>query len=188
MTKLVAMTKVDEDTIVFVVKAGETYVIEAEGEVVVEKVKTYTFNISNVDPFGGDYGSVTPGTKTPNISSDGSYYENVTGATLTTNVVVSKDTEVSFIISVVRKNGVTTNDELFISILLNGSDVGVTRIDGDIACGTSWATSSADSTVVATLSLKEGVNTISFTIGDLNYNIVGIAFESSVPVTLGSTE
>jgi len=184
----VAVTKVDEDTIVFAASAGETYVIEAENEVIVERIKTYTFNISNVDPFGGNYGSVTPGTKTPNISSDGSYYENVTGATLTTNVVVTKDTEVSFIIKVVRKNGVTTNDELFTSILLDGSNDGVTRIDGDIVCGTSWAASSADSTVVATLSLKEGVNTISFTMGDLNYNIVGIAFESSVSVTLGSTE
>ena len=114
----------------------------------------------------------------------GTYYENTKGQTFTTNIYVSKDTEVAFIIKSARSSGNVASTELFQNITIDGSSVGVVRLEGNVVAA-GWGTP-IDATV-AILTLKAGIHQISFTRDNgtaANYNVCGVAFEAPADVAV----
>ncbi len=149
---------------------------------VIDNRTTYVFDVATDDPFlaekGGSFGNST-------ISTDGYCYENTKLQTFTVTVSVSKATDVLFIVRVARNGQTEKISDLFTSATINGENVTVNTAE---ITGKGW--SSPVDAAIATLSLKEGNNLITFTRGDAangiyNFNVIGISFKSSVPVRVG---
>ena len=148
---------------------------------------TYTFMISaDSNPFAGEFGTATSmGTGSKFALKNNQYYEKTYNATFTTKVTVSERTVVTFIIKIKGNADLpATCDQLFPSIKVNGSVDGVSTFANPSGAA-GWSTT-ADA-YVATIVLEAGTNVIEFTRDGTNINILGVAFESAVPVTLGGT-
>jgi hypothetical protein len=120
-----------------------------------------------------------------NTNKYGTFYEHTKGATFTLNVVVTEDTEATFIIKGCSTNGYSFNySDIIKSLTLNGEAVET----NDYTLKTfGWYAERANGIVIAKLSLKAGSNTISFTMGTetaKDINIAAITFVSDSPVSL----
>ena len=141
------------------------------------------YDVSASDPFSGANGSIKAGSKVP--WTNNAFWQNAQKATFTTKINASSDATVTLVLRVVAANGKISANNLITSVLLDGSAEGVTRVNGSFVCGSDWTiANSTASAPIATLSLKQGENTISFTMADQNYNIVGIAYQTPEGVTL----
>lgn len=151
--------------------------------------KVYTFKVADNDPFEEGKGSVTDGGNGTgkNTNKYGTFYEHSKGATFTTTITVTEDTEAAFAILVSSTNGVSFEyAQAVTQVLLNGASDGVVIAEGT---GTSagWSTEDAIAINIATLSLKAGKNEVSFTMGTetkKDLNIAAIEFISLIPVEL----
>lgn len=143
-----------------------------------------SFNVYDEDLFSGANG--THGTSDLKTNHRGTFYQNTQGATFTTSVTSSAATETSFIL---KLTGDATVDisSILASLTINGKAVQIN--EGSVKIG-SWDVSACVDVVVATISLNEGTNTISFTMGQHNLNVIGIEFgvPADVVVALGSAE
>ncbi len=176
--KAVEVNVIDEDTLVFAVKAGEIYVIEANDNVDAERSKTYFFNVAEKDPFlnpnGGNVSIDNDATE--KVTTDnGTYYQNTRGTRFTTTINASKATNAKLIISINSTNKNTYKyTDICNQVVLNGETVKVN--DGTVTT-LGWNTRLAQRIAIADLSLKEGKNEISFLMGNKNINISAVSFE-----------
>ncbi len=146
---------------------------------------TYTFDISaNLNPFAGDNGSVTVEGYDSRLNfKNNQYYEKTQNAVFTTYVTVSERTVVNLIIKVRGNAGLPAKcDQLFPVVKVNGSEEGVCILSNPNGI-IDW--NNTGDAYVATIILEAGVNEIEFTRDGSNINILGVAFESVTPVTLG---
>ena len=150
----------------------------------VEK-STYSFDISaDLNPFAGDNGSVVvEGFDSRLNFKNNQYYEKTQNAVFTTYVTVSETTVVNLIIKVRGAAGLPAKcDQLFPVVKVNGSEEGVCILSNPNGI-IDW--NNTGDAYVATIILEAGVNEIEFTRDGSNINILGVAFESATPVTLG---
>ena len=169
----------------------------------VEDVKTsvYEFTIADNDPFdAANGGSVVKGTvdgsqevgKTTN--KYGTFYELNKGATFTLTINVEEATDIAFIIKVCSTNNYSFDYSKAITAISSKNSSGSENeivVNSGTVNTVGWYTSTASAIEIATISLAEGTNTITFTMGTetaKTLNIASIAFESAIPVSLGAKE
>ena len=168
---------------------GETIEIEVQGEAI-----TSEFTAAENDAFAGCQGTVVDGGFYEDggvvekiTNKYGTFYQKTKGATFTTTITVSEATEIEFIINVCSTNGHTFDfSKAVTSVLLNGSADGVTIHEGQFTT-VGWYAEEATKVAIATLSLQEGENVISFTMGTetaKDLNIAGVEFVAVIPVEL----
>ena len=161
---------------------GKTYTVTVEDS----SAKTYMFIVTKDDPFVEANGGSSTSTKKTE-DGVGTYYGNASGQTFnySATITVTEATNVTFIVNCAKRYGPYTQGDLFGMLTLNGSTDGVVYTDEIIEWGTtSAAWGDFKDYAVATLYLKEGVNTVEFTV-ITSCNVEGIGFKSVVPVTLG---
>ncbi len=165
------------------------------------KLSTYEFTIADNDPFDAtNGGSVVKGTVDgsqevgKNTNKYGTFYELNKGATFTLTVNVTEATDVAFIIKVCSTNNYSFDYSKVITAISSKNSSGSENkivVNSGTVDTVGWYTSTASAIEIATISLAEGTNTITFTMGTetaKTLNIAAIAFESAVPVVLGTNE
>jgi hypothetical protein len=169
----------------------------------VEDVKTsvYEFTIADNDPFdAANGGSVVKGTVDGSqevgkmTNKYGTFYELNKGATFTLTINVEEATDIAFIIKVCSTNNYSFDYSKAITAISSKNSSGSENeivVNSGTVNTVGWYTSTASAIEIATISLAEGTNTITFTMGTetaKTLNIASIAFESAIPVSLGAKE
>ena len=157
--------------------------------IVDEETVRYNYDVTNEDnPFAPvNGGGVVAHLTTGSVSYDGpnkseTYYGNGSYNTeYTMTIYTPEDTSVIFIVSCCKK--ATKNyatSAIFKDLKINGESVGVEYSTSQIISHpTSWHVYTDFE--IATLDLKAGYNTITFTIGQ-SLNLNGVTFVSSLPI------
>lgn len=165
------------------------------------KLSTYEFTIENNDPFdAANGGSVVKGTVDGSqevgkmTNKYGTFYELNKGATFTLTINVEEATDIAFIIKVCSTNNYSFDYSKAITAISSKNSSGSENeivVNSGTVNTVGWYTSTASAIEIATISLAEGTNTITFTMGTetaKTLNIASIAFESAIPVSLGAKE
>jgi hypothetical protein len=167
--------------------------ITAFGEITHEPIRlVYGSYIKDYDPFvEGNGGSVvTNGSSTKNA---GSYYEKNQKSEFTFTVNVDKPTEVKLVLALVfGKYSYNTGDIVTSVTSANSSGAANTVTITPsyvIKCtSSSWKTDHNIKAEFATILLSEGMNTITFTFGDLNVNIFGVFLQADNEIVFGTKQ
>lgn len=168
----------------------------SRAEITHEAVRTeYGNSIKNYDPFiSANGGSViTNGSDTKKMDNNyGVFYMNNQKSTFTFTVNVDKATDVVLYLTLAfsNTNGYATNS-IVTSVTSAGADGqanAVTLADAVTVKNSSWNANHAIRADFATISLKEGVNTITFTFGSNDVNITGVYLKSGNEVVFGTKE
>lgn len=163
------------------------------GKITHETVNTeYGDAIKNYDPFASANGGsfVANGFDTKKMdNSNGVFYMNNKNATFTFTVYAEKDTEAVLSLAIVFDNttGYATSNIItsVASADASGKANAVTYANAITVKCSSWANTGAMRADFATISLKEGMNTITFTFGTHDVNIMGVYLKSDSEITFG---
>ena len=163
------------------------------GKITHETVNTeYGDAIKNYDPFASANGGsfVANGFDTKKMdNSNGVFYMNNKNATFTFTVYAEKDTEAVLSLAIVFDNttGYATSNIItsVASADASGKANAVTNANAITVKCNSWANTGAMRADFATISLKEGMNTITFTFGTHDVNIMGVYLKSDSKITFG---
>lgn len=159
---------------------------------------TYGGYIADFDPFIAENGgSVTPGTgataKTAPENANGVYYEkNNTGATFTITVTVDKDMDVILSMGMTSTNKKVITTDAMLSSVTSKTSAGVANTVVRNSMSVTYAAWSAYTDTrfaeYATISLKEGTNTITFVFGSTNANIAAVYLQGAEGLVFGTKE
>ena len=157
----------------------------------------YGGNISEFDPFlkenGGSIVKKNDNSawkREPGDSKYGVFYPNNQGTSYTITVTVDKTTDVTLILGFVFQNTSGYDTDKIITSITSSNTNGVANtvvmqpvknINSD-----RWYTDKAVRTELATITLTEGTNTITFTFGELDVNISSLYLKSDSEVAFGS--
>ena len=157
----------------------------------------YGGNISEFDPFlkenGGSIVKKNDNSawkREPGETKYGVFYQNNQGTSYTVTVTVDKTTDVTLILGFVFQNtsGYDT-DKIITSITsTNANGVANTVVMKPVQNINSdrWYTDKAVRTELATITLPEGTNTITFTFGELDVNISSFYLKSNDEIAFGN--
>ena len=155
----------------------------------VETTKTYSFDVSEEDDV---FSSVVDnngydgnGRLTSKKKSDAVFYELTQGATFTVDINASKDAEAAFILKILGDGTFSYKDIIKSISITSGGDTKELAIKSGEVTLAGWYITKGNTVLVnfADLSLKEGKNSITFTMGNNNVNIAGVAITSSAVIT-----
>jgi predicted esterase len=155
----------------------------------VEKPKTYGFDVSEEDDvFSSVVDNNGPdgnGRFTNKKHTDAVFYELTQGASFTVDVTASKDAQASFIIKMLGSGKFSYQDLVKSISVTNGGKTENVSINNGEAELIGWYITQ-NNTVridIADISLKEGKNTVTFTMGNNNVNIAGVEFVTTAEIT-----
>ena len=153
----------------------------------------YGDSIQNYDPFVSENGGsfVTNGLSTLKMdNSNGVFYMNNQNTTFTFTVYAEKATDAVLSLAIVfnKTSGYTTDSIIpsVTSLDANGQANAVSLAGSVTVKNNSWLCTQAMRADFATISLKEGVNTITFTFGGNDVNIAGVYLKSDNEVVFGT--
>ena len=161
-------------------------------EITHETVNTEYGNIiKNYDPFLSENGVsiTTNGSDTTKVDNqNGVFYHQNQKSTFTFTVNADEATDAVLSLAIVfNSNGFSTRNILtsITSADASGKENTVTLADNvTVKCG-GWSNTQTLRADFATISLQEGVNTITFTFGTDNVNIMGVYLKSDSEITFG---
>lgn len=151
--------------------------------------ETYSFEVSEEDEvftsIVDNNGPNEKGVLTNKKNSDAPFFELTQGATFTVEFTAAEDCDVKFIVKILG-DGTHALKEVFKKLTVTSGtqtkEYGIN--DGQAAlCGWYITKGNTVNAQIATISLKEGKNIISFTMGDVNVNVAGVGAVSSVEIT-----
>ena len=160
----------------------------------------YGGNIADFDPFvkenGGSFVKGTGATAKVTDATNGVYYQkNNTGATFTMTVTVDHDMTVVFYLGLTAGTSAgykATTGEILTSITSTDSAGGENTVVRFESATTSFKGWNANTNTVklgfATISLKEGTNTITFVFGSKNINIAAVYLHGTEELIIGKNE
>ena len=159
---------------------------------------TYGGYIADFDPFVAENGgSVANGTQTVNKTAvgnkNGVYYEkNNNDATFTMTVTVDKDMDVTLYLGMTSTDKKLINTNTMLSSITSqnasGGNNTVVRNNMDVTYAAWSAYANTRFGEYATISLKEGTNTITFTFGNQNANITAVFLQGAEGLVFGTKE
>ena len=155
----------------------------------IEIPKTYSFDVSEEDEvftsIVDNNGPNGNGVLTSKKNSDAPFFELTQGATFTVELNAKEDCDVKFIVKILG-DGTHALKDVFknVTVTSGGQTKEYSINDGQVTLGGWYITKgNAVNANIATISLKEGKNTITFTMGNVNVNVAGVAAVSSVEIT-----
>lgn len=161
------------------------------GKITHEAVNTeYGDAIKNYDPFLSENGGsiTTNGSATEKLdNSNGIFYQKNQKSTFTFTVDAAEATDVILSLALVFNSTYSTQNIItsVTSVDANGNENTVVFTDNiSVTCG-GWSNTQSLRADFAIISLKEGVNTITFTFGTQNANIMGVYLKSDSEITFG---
>ena len=150
---------------------------------------TYTFDVSEEDEvftsIVDNNGYSSNGTLTSKKHSDAVFYELTQEATFTVDLIADEDCDAKFIVKILG-SGTFSHKDLFKSVTVTsgGQKKEYSINDGQSTLGGWYITKGHTvSAHIANISLKEGKNTVSFTMGNQNVNVAGVAVISLAEIT-----
>ena len=151
--------------------------------------RTFGGLIADFDPFAAENGGSTSGSTYKSTEAKyGTFYKKTQGSTFTITVNVEKDTDIVLYMNLAFNNSAGyALDDIITSISSKnsaGQANNVVRHDGTIK-NTAWTYNSAKRAEFATISLKAGENTITFTCGSNDVNIMSVWLMSDTAITFG---
>ena len=158
-------------------------------DIVVNVAKTYNFDVSEEnDVFSSvvdNNGRDGNGRLTSKKHSDAVFYELTQGATFTVDVDVSKDADAGFVVKILGSGTFAINDLIKSISITNADGTKTVALKSGSVTLSGWYITQGQTVYVnaADLALKEGKNSITFTMGDNNVNIAGVAFTSTAKIT-----
>jgi hypothetical protein len=161
-----------------------------EFEIEVEEAKKFLFEVTDEDDV---FASIVDNNGRDdngesiykNRNSYGIFYELIQGATFTIKITASEATEAVFAL---RLNGSNTTYAITdilssITVTSGGNTVSGVIMDGSVSLTGEWTVADATMVELATVSLQEGENVITFTMGDNNINMSGVQITAFGEIT-----
>lgn len=167
----------------------ESWLFSQGTENAIELPKTYTFDVSEEDEVFSSIvdnnGRDANGRLTSKKHNEGVFYELTQGASFTVDLIASKDCEVKFIIKLLGSGTYSCNDLIKSVSVTSGGQTTEAAVNGDNVTLGGWYISKGHTVnaEITNISLKEGKNTITFTMGDENVNVAGVAAVSLAEIT-----